>query len=99
MNRKEAFRRWLQNETVAKTGKSIPAKTIESYIKGVSHLSDAMYENGVIDKRLYSMDQSGELEGAISAIKKSHVYINMNNESGNVLHKALNQYVKFCSNQ
>lgn len=99
MNRKEAFRRWLQNEKIAKTGKPIPEKTIESYIKGVSHLSDAMYEDGVIDKRLYSMKEIQELEGAISAIKKSHIFINMNSESGNVLHKALNQYVKFSGNQ
>ncbi len=99
MNRKEAFRRWLQNEKVVKTGKSIPGKTIESYIKGISHLSDTMYENGVIEKRLYSMREKSEVEGAISVIKKSHIYINMNNESGNVLHKALNEYVKFSCNQ
>lgn len=99
MNRKEAFRRWLQNEKAARTGKSIPGKTIESYIKGISQLSDTMYENGVIEKRLYSMKEASELEGAISVIKKSHAYINLNNESGNILHKALNHYMKFSCNQ
>lgn len=99
MNRKEAFRRWLQNEKAAKTGKAIPEKTIESYIKGISQLSDTMYAHGMIEKRLYSMKEAHELENAISAIKKSHTYINLNNESGNVLHKALNHYMKFSCNQ
>lgn len=99
MNRKEAFRRWLQNEKIAKTGKPIPEKMIETYIKGVSHLSDTMYENGVIDKRLYSMKEMSELESAISSIKKNHIYLNLNGESGNVLHKALNQYIKFSHNE
>lgn len=98
MNRKEAFRRWLQGEKVLKSGKPIPEKTIEQYIKSISHLSDAMYENGVINKRLYSMTEAGEVETAIMAIKKNHMYINMNNESGNILHKALNEYAKFHNN-
>ncbi len=98
MNRKEAFRRWLQGEKVLKSGKPIPEKTIEQYIKSISHLSDTMYENGVINKRLYSMTEVGEVETAVTAIKKNHMYINMNNESGNILHKALNEYVKFHNN-
>lgn len=95
MNKKEAFRRWLQGEKVMKSGKPIPEKTIEQYIKSISRLSDTMYENGVIKKRLYSMTEASEVETAIIDIKKSHMYINMNNESGNILHKALNEYVKF----
>ncbi len=95
MNKKEAFRRWLQGEKVMKSGKPIPEKTIEQYIKSISRLSDTMYENGVIKKRLYSMTEASEVETAIIDIKKSHMYINMNNESGNILHKALGEYVKF----
>ena len=71
MNKKEAFRRWLQNENTAKSGRTIPEKTIEQYIKSISHLSDAMYENGVIDKRLYSMKEVSELEAAMATRKQS----------------------------
>ncbi len=97
MNRKEAFRRWLQNEKVKKTGKAIPERIIESYIKEISYLSDTMYENGVINKRLYSMATTKEVDEAVAAIKRHHEYINMNQASDNRLHKALEQYLTFSA--
>lgn len=97
MQRREAFRRWLQSEKIKKTGKPIPEKTIISYTRGVHKLSDVMYETGIISKRLYSMNTPGEVEQAINRIKREHMYINMNEESENKLHKALNYYLKFMN--
>lgn len=97
MQRREAFKRWLQKERIKKTGKAIPEKTIIGYTRGIHKLSDVMYETGVISKRLYSMSSPGEVEQAISQIKKEHTYINMNEQSENKLHRALNYYLRFVN--
>ena len=95
MERREAFRRWLQTEKNKKTGKAIPEKTIESYMKGIHKISDEMYETGIISKRLYSMKDIEEVNEAVAKIKKQHTYLSLNEKSDNNLHKALNYYTKF----
>lgn len=96
MQRREAFKRWLQNVRIKKTGKPIPINTIECYARSIHKLSDVMYEEGVITKRLYSMKDSDEVKGAIAKIKKQHSYLEMNEKSENTLHKALNYYTAFA---
>ena len=95
MERREAFIRWLRNERIKKTGKPIPEKTIERYARNIHKLSDVMYENGVINRRLYSMRETEEVTRAIAKIKKEQVYLTMNEQSENSVHKALNYYTKF----
>ena len=95
MERREAFIRWLRKERNKKTGKLIPEKTIERYARNIHKLSDVMYENGIIDRRLYSMRETEEVTSAIAKIKKEHIYLAMNEQSENSVHKALNYYTKF----
>ena len=95
MERREAFIRWLRNERSKKTGKPIPEKTIERYARNIHKLSDVMYENGIIDRRLYSMRKTEEVTSAIAKIKKEHTYLTMNEQSENSVHKALNYYTRF----
>lgn len=96
MERKEAFKRWLHNEKHKKSGKHIPEKTINNYIKGIHKVSDIMYETGVISKRLYSMSSINEIQGAIDQIRKDRTYLSLNTESENVYDKALNYYISFA---
>lgn len=95
MERREAFIRWLRNERSKKTGKPIPEKTIARYARNIHKLSDVMYENGIIDRRLYSMRETEEVSLAIAKIKKQQAYLTMNEESENSVHKALNYYTRF----
>ena len=95
MERREAFKRWLQDVRIKKTGKPIPTNTIERYARSIHKLSDAMYEEGVISKRLYSMRDIDEVRDAIAKIKRQHTYLEMNEKSENTLHKALNYYTTF----
>lgn len=95
MERREAFRRWLRTERIKKTGKPIPESTIDRYARSIHKLSDVMYQDGVISRRLYSMREVDEVKAAIAKIKKEHAYLAMNEESENTLHKALNYYTKF----
>lgn len=95
MERREAFIRWLRTERIKKTGKPIPEKTIERYARNIHKLSDVMYENGVIDRRLYSMRKTEEVTLAIAKIKKEQTYLTMNEQSENSVHKALNYYTRF----
>lgn len=95
MERREEFKRWLQNERHKKTGKCIPGKMIDSYLKGIHKVSDIMYETGVISKRLYSMKSVDEVQEAVHLIRKDRTYLTMNTESENMYHKALNYYLDF----
>ena len=95
MERREEFKRWLQNERHNKSEKHIPERIIDSYLKSVHKVSDAMYELGVISKRLYSMKSVEEVQAAVNQIRKDRTYLTMNTESGNMHHKALNHYINF----
>ena len=95
MDRREAFKRWLQTVRVKKSGKPIPEKVIESYLRNIHRVSDAMYETGVITKRLYSMRTVEELKEAIKAIQKDRTYLTMNTKNENMCQKALQYYVTF----
>lgn len=95
MDRREAFRRWLQNTRIKKSGKPIPEKVIEVYLKNIHRVSDAMYETGVISKRLYSMRTVDELREAVSAIQKDRTYLTMNTKNENMCQKALQYYMAF----
>lgn len=95
MERREEFKRWLQNERHKKSGKHIPEKTIDSYLRGIHKISDTMYETGVISKRLYSMKGIDEVQAAVNQIRKDRTYLSMNTESENMYHKALNYYLSF----
>lgn len=95
MERREGFKRWLQTIRIKKTGKPIPEKTIEGYMRSIHRLSDAMYESGVISKRLYSMKEPEEVSEAISKIKKERLYLEMNISNENSVHKALDYYAEF----
>jgi len=96
MERREAFKRWLQDVRMKKTGKPIPTNTIESYARSIHKLSDLMYEEGVISKRLYSMRDTNEVKCAVAKIKRQHSYLETNEKSENSLHKALNYYTIFA---
>ena len=96
MERREAFKRWLQNERHKKSGKHIPEKTVNNYIKGIHKISDIMYETGVISKRLYSIKNIDEVQSAVDQIKKDRTYLSLNTESENMYDKALNHYVSFA---
>ena len=61
MERREAFRRWLQNETYKRSRRPIPEKLIDGYLRSIHKVSDVMYETGVISKRLYSMRDVGRI--------------------------------------
>lgn len=95
MERREEFKRWLQNERHKKSGKPIPGKIIDGYLKSIHKISDVMYETGVISKRLYSMKNVGEVQEAIGQIRSDRSYLTMNTESENMCHKALNYYMAF----
>lgn len=95
MERREEFKRWLQNERHKKSGKHIPEKIIDSYLKSIHKISDVMYETGVISKRLYSMKDIDEIQTAVNQIRKDRTYLSMNTESENMYHKALNHYLSF----
>lgn len=95
MERREAFKRWLLNVRIKKTGRSIPINTVEHYARSIHKLSDVMYEEGVIAKRLYSMKETDEVKLAIAKIKKERTYLDMNQKSENTIHKALNYYASF----
>ena len=95
MERREEFKRWLQNERHKKSGKYIPGKVIDSYLKSIHKVSEMMYETGVISKRLYSMRSVDEVQTAVNQIRKDRTYLTMNTESENMYHKALNYYVSF----
>lgn len=101
MNRKEAFRRWLQTNKVKKNGKVLKENVIESYIKSLSHLSDEMYNLGVISKRLYSMRDYNEIKCAVKDIRRSAQYDTQNKAYGNMFNKSLDAYIEFanCVNQ
>lgn len=95
MERREEFKRWLQNERHKKSGKPIPEKMIDGYLKSIHKISDVMYETGVISKRLYSMKSAGEVQEAVGQIRSNRGYLTMNTESENMCHKALNYYMTF----
>ena len=95
MERREEFKRWLQNERHKKSGKHIPGKVIDSYLKSIHKVSEMMYETGVISKRLYSMKNVDEVQIAVNHIRKDRTYLTMNTESENMYHKALNYYISF----
>lgn len=95
MERREQFKRWLQNERIKKTGKPIPEKVIEGYLRNIHKVSNAMYEAKVISKRLYSMRTMEELKEAFTAIKENQTYLKMNMQSENMCQKALNYYLAF----
>lgn len=95
MDRREEFKRWLQNVRLKKSGKPIPEKVIEGYLRNIHRVSDAMYETGVISKRLYSMHSLEELNDAIKSIQKDRTYLTMNTKHENMCHKAIQYYVAF----
>ena len=95
MERREQFKRWLQNERMKKSGNPIPEKTIECYLRNVHKISDVMYESGVISKRLYSMRSVEEVNDAIKSISKDRTYLTMNTKSENTCDKALRYYAAF----
>lgn len=95
MDRREQFKRWLQNVRVKKSGKPIPEKMIESYLRNIHRVSDAMYETGVISKRLYSMRTLEELNEAVKVIQKDRTYLSMNTKHENMCQKAIQYYVAF----
>ena len=95
MDRREQFKRWLQNVRAKKTGKPIPEKVIENYLRSIHRVSDAMYETGVISKRLYSMRTAEELKKAVKAIQKDRTYLTMNTQYENMCQKAIQYYVAF----
>lgn len=95
MERREVFKRWLQNERHKKSGKHIPINTINNYIKSIHRISQVMYETGVISKRLYSMKNIDEVQVAVDKIRKNSTYLNLNTASENMYHKALNYYTSF----
>lgn len=95
MERREAFKRWLQSERNKKSGRPIPEKTIDGYLRSIHKVSDMMYETGVISKRLYSMKDAEEVKEAVSVIKKDRNFLNMNTASENMCQKALNYYSTF----
>lgn len=95
MDRREAFKRWLQTARVKKSGKPIPEKVIEGYLRNIHRVSDAMYQTGVIPKRLYSMRTVEELSEAVRAIQKDRTYLTMNTQNENMCQKALQYYVAF----
>ncbi len=99
MERREAFRRWLQNETYKRSRRPIPEKLIDGYLRSIHKVSDVMYETGVISKRLYSMRDVEEVESAIRSIKHDRTYLTMNNKSENMCHKALDYYMAFTKAQ
>lgn len=99
MERREAFRRWLQNEPYKRTRRPIPEKLIDGYLRSIHRVSDVMYETGVISKRLYSMRDVEEVEIAIQSIKHDCTYLTMNNKSENMCHKALDYYMAFTKVQ
>lgn len=95
MERREAFKRWLQSERNKKSGRPIPEKTIDGYLRSIHKVSDVMYEMGIISKRLYSMKEADEVKEAVNAIKKDHTFLSMNAASENMCQKALNYYSTF----
>lgn len=95
MERREAFKRWLQNEKHKKSGKHIPENTVNNYIKSIHTISEIMYETGVISKRLYSMKNIDEVQAAVDQIRKDRTYLSLNTKSENTYHKALNYYTSF----
>lgn len=95
MQRREAFKRWLQNERINKSGKLIPEERIDGYLKSVHRISNVMYETGVISTRLYSMRGIKEVQAAVSSIKHDRTYLTMNTKSENMYHKALEYYIAF----
>ncbi len=95
MDRREQFKRWLQNVRIKKTGRPIPEKMIDGYLRNIHRVSDAMYESGVISKRLYSMRTIEELSTAVRAIEKDSMYRTMNVKHENMCQKALQYYLSF----
>lgn len=95
MDRREQFKRWLQDIRIKKTGRPIPEKVIDGYLRNIHRVSDAMYEAGVISKRLYSMRTIEELRTAASAIQKNSMYRTMNAQHENMCEKALQYYLSF----
>lgn len=95
MDRREQFKRWLQNVKTKKSGKPIPEKVIENYLRNIHRVSDAMYETGVISKRLYSMRTIEEVNEAVKAIQKDRTYLTMNTQYENMCQKAIQYYVAF----
>lgn len=95
MDRREQFKRWLQDIRIKKSGKPIPESTINSYLRNVHRVSDAMYETGIISKRLYSMRTVEEISAAIKAIQKDETYRAMNAKHENMCQKALQYYLGF----
>ena len=96
MERREAFKRWLQNEKHKKSGKHIPEKTVNSYVKSIHKISDTMYQTGIISKRLYSIKDIDEIQEAVNQIRKNRMYLSLNTESENMYDKALNYYISFA---
>lgn len=95
MERKEAFKRWLQNEKSRRSGRPISEQVIKGYARELHRLSDIMYEKGVITKRLYSMNTYEEVKQAIKKIKEDETYEDINRTHKNNVHKALNYYERF----
>lgn len=95
MDRREQFKRWLQDIRIKKTGRPIPEKVIDGYLRNIHRVSDAMYEAGVISKRLYSMRTIEELRTAVYAIQKDSMYRTMNAKHENMCEKALQYYLSF----
>ncbi|MEE1071011.1 MAG: hypothetical protein U0L26_01230 [Cellulosilyticum sp.] len=95
MDRREQFKRWLQNVKAKKSGRSISEKAIENYLRNIHRVSDAMYETGVISKRLYSMRSTEEVKEAVKAIQKDRTYLTMNTQYENMCQKAIQYYMKF----
>lgn len=95
MERREEFKRWLQNERHKRSGKPIPEKVIDGYLKSIHKVSNTMYEMGVISKRLYSMRTVEEVQDAVRHIRHDRNYLTMNTASENMCHKALDYYIAF----
>ena len=99
MERREAFKRWLQNEKSNKFDKYISKNTIKSYTKGIHKISEVMYEAEIIDKRLYSINNIDEVQVAVEQIRQDDMYLNLNKISENMYHKALNYYTSFIESK
>ena len=89
---KEDFKNWLIKEGFA-------SATIQNYVSSISITTKEGIEDRILDKPIYNIDNSQELNSIIKKLTENEKFIFRKNNYNNINTAALNNYLKFLENR
>lgn len=99
MELEKDFKKWLMTEKRKKNGALLGNSSAYKYTRAINSISEDMMKAEIIDKHLYNIYSSKELQELISRIKENNAF-NKKNETGhNMYSVALDHYFDFISNR